>query len=89
MLRALLVVACLAPACAAEAPSTLPPRSPAGHPDLALSAVVAAHPEAAVAVGRRPRRVGRLSPPFAVGAPARNVLARAPGEPSDRDLASR
>jgi hypothetical protein len=88
MLRVLLVVACFAPACAAEAPSALPPRSPAGHPDLALSAVVAVHADPALAAARRPRRVGRLSPPFAVGSPARNVLARAPVA-GDRDLASR
>jgi hypothetical protein len=88
MLRGLLAVACLVSACAAQAPSA-PPRSPGGHPDLALSAVVAARAGLTPAAARRPRRVGRLSPPFAAGAPARNVFARASGEPSDRDLASR
>jgi hypothetical protein len=88
MLRGLLVVVCFAPACAAQAPSELVPRSPAGHADLALSAVVAAHPGSAPPTERRPRRVGRLSPPFAMGAPARNVLARARVS-GDTDLASR
>jgi hypothetical protein len=89
MLRGLLVVVCLAPACAARAPSALVPRSPAGHADLALSAVVEAHGDSTPPAGRRLRRVGRLSPPFAMGAPARNVLARAPASSVDRDFASR
>jgi hypothetical protein len=89
MLRVLVVVvACFGSACASEAPLGPPPRSPAGHPDLALSAVVAVSADPAP-VAQRSRRVGRLSPPFAAGAPARNVLARASAEPSDRDLAAR
>lgn len=86
MLRGLVVAACFVPACAAPAPAAPPARSPAGHPDLALTALAEA-PVAATAL--RPRRVGRLSPPFALGAPARNVLARASARGAERDLASR
>jgi hypothetical protein len=52
-------------------------------------AILAVSPEPAATAVRRPRRVGRLSPPFAAGAPARNVLARASSGASERDLASR
>jgi hypothetical protein len=85
MLRGLIVAACLVPACT-RVPAEPPARSPAGNPDLALHALA----EAPVASApQRPRRVGRLSPPFSLGAPARNVLARASANGTERDVASR
>jgi hypothetical protein len=90
MLRGLVVAACVFPACASHAPAGPPARAAAGDPSLALSALVSAPVESTAAgAARRPRRVGRLSAPFALGAPARNVLARAASDANERDVAAR
>jgi hypothetical protein len=86
MLRGIAVTACLVSACAAR-PGELPKvASPAQDPDLALSAIVLTPTPAFEKA--RPRRVGRLSPPFALGASSRNVLARAT-EADERNFAAR
>jgi hypothetical protein len=90
MFRGLLAAACFLPACAAHVPAAAPAAPvAAGDPHLALSALVTAPVDPEGRDVPRPRRVGRLSPPFSIGAPARNVLARAPSETHDRDIAAR
>jgi hypothetical protein len=86
MLRGLVLAACLVSACAAQPPAEFRSPSSARDPDLALTTLAAAEPAAAP---KRSRRIGRLSPPFSLGASARNVLARAPSDGGDRDLAAR
>jgi hypothetical protein len=87
MLRGIAVAAWFASACAAHPNAAPPAVAPVHDPELALSTIVLAAPQVS-AKARGPRRVGRLSPPFALGAPARNVLARAtPGD--ERNVASR
>lgn len=87
MLRGLALVACVVSACAARPEIAPKSPAPAPEPELALTALADAAP--AAATPRPRRRVGRLSPPFALGAPARNVLARAPSDSTDGDLAAR
>lgn len=88
MLRGLAFIACFVSACAAQPSSAPRTAAPTHEPELALSALALSEPGPAAATPR-PRRVGRLSPPFSQGSPARNVLARASSEASDRDLAAR
>jgi hypothetical protein len=87
MLRGIAVAACLASACAAHPSAAPPAAAPVRDPELALSTLVLA-PAPVAEKARGSRRVGRLSPPFSLGAPARNVLARATSG-DERNVASR